>query len=235
MSWFRRRVTGFVFVADADDGPMCFAAAGKSIRNAADGAPWIVVDQAIESIVVAKWPGRLWRVAVLKAGAEQPAAYAKYTRAVGVEVIAEEPVSRLFGAHGEAVCPILERARTITLDDVALLRDAVREDAREAYSRAWNRWLGDSHDHTVTLAAGDSRSPIGAGFTVLHNLVVERARTLTNGAAVTTNDDDEVVLAPEWSATSDALLHAAMAHGAPELLSPADTELLTAALDRAHL
>jgi len=232
MSWFRRRVSGFVFVADVEDGPMRFAAAGKTVRSADDGPPWIVVDQAIESIVVAKWPGKLWRVSVLKPAAEQPAAYAKYTRAVAVEVIDEEPVWRLFGAHGEAVCRILERARTITLDDVAMLENAIPDEAREAYSRAWNRWLGDAHDHTATLAAGDSRSPIGAGFTVLHNLIVERARTLTGGAALTTNDDDEVVLAPEWSAASDAFLHAAMAHGSPELIASSDPELLTAAWKR---
>jgi len=227
MSWFRRRVNGFVFVADVEDGPMRFAAAGKTIRNADDGPSWIVVDHAIESIVVAKWPGTLWRVSVLKAAAEQPAAYAKYTRAIAVEVIDEEPVWRLFGAHGEAVCRILDRARAITLDDVAMLQ--VRDEAREAYSRAWNRWLGDAHDHTATLAAGDFRSPIGAGFTVLHNLIVERARTLTDGAALTTNDEDELVLAPDWWAAGEAFLHAAMAQGAPELMSSADAELLTAA------
>jgi hypothetical protein len=232
MSWFRRRVTGFVFVADADDGPMRFAAAGRTIGNADGGPPWIVVDQAIESIVVAKWPGKLWRVSVLKAASEQPAAYAKYRRAVAVEVVGEEPVWRLFGAYGEAVCRIIERARTITLDDIARLENAVRDEAREAYSRAWNRFLGDAHDHTVTLAAGDFRSPVGAGFTVLHNVIVERARTLTNGAALTVDDDDDVVLANNWSAASDAFLHAAMAQGAPELMSPADTELLTAAWKR---
>lgn len=232
MSWFRRRVPGYIFVADLDEGPMRFAAAGKTIGNADGGPPWIVVDQSIQSIVVAKWPGKLWRVAVLKKATEQPASYAKYTRAVAVEVIAEEPVSRLFGAHGDAVCRILERAQTITLEDVALLESAVSDEARAAYSRAWNRWLGDAHDHTTTLAAGDSRSAIGAGFTVLHNVIVERARTLTNGAALTASEDDDVVLASDWSAASDACLHAAMAHGAPELLSPRDAELLTAAWKR---
>lgn len=232
MSWVRRSVTGYVFVADVDEGPMRFAAAGRTISNEDGGPPWIVVDQSIESIVVAKWPGKLWRVSVLQKAAEQPAAYAKYTRAVAVEVIAEEPVSRLFGAHGDAVCRILERAQTITLDDVALLESAVSDEARAAYSRAWNRWLGDSHDHTATLAAGESRSPIGAGFTVLHQRIVDCARTLTNGAALTTSDDDELLLAPDWWAAGEACLHAAMAQGAPELLSPGDAELLTAAWKR---
>ena len=164
----------------------------------------------------------------LQAAAEQPTSYAKYMRAVAVRVIAEEPMWRLFGEHGEAVCRILERARTITIDDVALLEHAVRDEVREAYSRAWNRWLGDSHDHTATLAAGDLRSPIGAGFTVLHNLIVERARTLTGGAALTTDDDGDPVLRPDWSAASDAFLHVAMACGAPQLVTPEDAELLTA-------
>ncbi len=66
----------------------------------------------------------------------------------------------------------------------------------------------------------------------MHNLIVERARTLTNGAAVTIDDEDEVVLTSEWSAAGDAFLHAAMALGAPELMSPADADLLIAAWKR---
>jgi hypothetical protein len=229
MNWFRRRVTGFVYVADVDDGVMRSAAAGKTIRNADDAPPWIVVNQAIESIVVAKWPGKLWRVSVLKAAAEQPAAYAKYTRAVAVEVIDEEPVWQLFGAHGEAVCRVLERARTVTIDDVAILRNAVGDAARDAYSSVWNRWLGDAHDHHDTLATGELRSPIGTGFTVLHELIFQRAPTLTDSAAITATDDDELVLAPEWHAVDEAFLHAAMAYGAPELMPSSDAELLIAA------
>jgi hypothetical protein len=229
MNWFRRRAKGFVFVADVDDGPMRDAAIGKTIRNANDGPPWIVVNQAIESIVISKWPGKVWRVSVLKAAAEQPAAYAKYTRAVAVEVIAEEPVWRLFGAHGEAVCRVLERGRTLTIDDVEVLQRAVSDAASEAYSRAWNRWLGDSHDHADTLASGELRSPIGTGFTVLHNLIGDRARTLIGDMTFTANEDDDLVLTAGWSIASRAALHAAMAYGAPELMSAADAELLTSA------
>jgi hypothetical protein len=63
----------------------------------------------------------------------------------------------------------------------------------------------------------------------LHELIFRRARTLTNGAAVTANDDDELVLAPEWHAVDEAFLHAATAYGAPELMPSSDAELLTAA------
>lgn len=48
-------------------------------------------------------------------------------------------------------------------------------------------------------------------------------------AAFTTDDEGEVSLTPLWSDACDAFLHAAMAYGAPELLSPAETAILVAA------
>jgi len=65
-----------------------------------------------------------------------------------------------------------------------------------------------------------ARSPIGAGFTVLYSVLSARATFIVD-------EDGDATLTPDWAAAADAFLHAAMAVGAPELLSPADVEILS--------
>src|SRR5688572_26242955 len=102
---------GYVYVHDEGAGAMASASPGQRIRLPERRAPWIVVDHSINSIVVARWPGRLWRVAVTDAaGIEQVSAYARYTRAFEVKVLEELPVSQLFGERGEAVCSVIARS-----------------------------------------------------------------------------------------------------------------------------
>jgi hypothetical protein len=235
----RTHPQGFVFAAGAEEGAMQAARAGATIRNAHAGPPWIVVDHSIESVVVAKWPGRLWRVEILEAAAEQALASANYTRAVSVKVLEEHPVSTLFGPNGHLVCRVIETASALDLEDVALLAEAVHPDSRQAYSRAWSRWLGrpasagdEAEDHADTLAVpgnAGGRSPIGSGFTVLHSVLTGRARDLAGDAPFAIDDEGDPVFTPLWASAADAFLHAAMAQGAPELTSLTDREALTAA------
>jgi hypothetical protein len=227
----RKSIRGFAYVSAVDDGPMQGATAGATVENTDGGPPWIVVDHAIESVVIARWPGRLWEVEVARAAATQASAHARYTRAVAVRVLREHPVENLFGAHGRDVCAVIETARRVTLEDVARLADAVHPRARAAYGAAWRRWLGSGGpgDHEDTLAAGDGRSAIGSGFTVLYGVLSERAHELTGDAAFVVDDEGNRSLTPVWAAATDAFLHAAMAFGTPELTPAADAELLKAA------
>jgi hypothetical protein len=226
---------GFVFAADAEGGPMLAAEAGTVVRNPDDGPPWIVVDRAIESIVVAKWPGRLWKVEVLKAASEQARAQAGYTRAVEVRVIEELPPALLFGPHGDAVLDVIAKASAATREQVSALERAADPEARAAYSRAWSRWLGDDESddaHADTLAAFSrgGRSPIGSGFTVLHSVLAARAHGIAGETAFVEDEEGDPMFAPEWQSAVDAFLHAAMAFGAPEIAS-IDRRVLTAAWD----
>jgi hypothetical protein len=229
---------GLVFVSDADDGPMRFAKAGATIRNAGGGPPWIVVDHSVESVIVTKWPGRLWKVEILEMAREQPNAGVNYTRAVSVRVLQEMAVSELFGPYGSHVCAVIERAGALTTDDLAVLGASSHPLARAAYSRAWRKWLGrgepvpghSSEDNADTLAVpGGARSPIHSGFTVLHSVLAERAGGLVGDAAFVVDDEGNRSFTPVWASIADAFLHVAMAFGAPELLSPADREALTQA------
>jgi hypothetical protein len=214
------------------------AKAGATVRNANGGPPWIVVDHSVESVIVTKWPGRLWKVEILEVAREQPNAGVNYTRAVSVRVIEERAVSELFGPHGERVWAMIERAGALTTDDLAVLGSSGHTLARAAYSRAWRKWLGcgepesgdSSEDYADTLAVpGGARSPIHSGFTVLHSVLAERARGLTGDAAFVVDDEGNQSFSPAWALAADVYLHAAMAFGAPELLSPADREALTRA------
>jgi hypothetical protein len=157
---------------------------------------------------------------------------------VSVRVVEEVAVSELFGPYGSSVCAVIERARALTIDDLAVLAEGGHPLARAAYSRAWRKWLGrgetepdhSSEDHAGTLAVpGGVRSPIHSGLAVLHSVLAERARGLAGDAAFVVDDEGNQSFTPVWASAADAFLHAAMAFGAPELLSPADREALTQA------
>jgi len=216
------------------------AKAGSIIRNIDKRPPWIVVYRFSQSVVAAKWPGQLWEVEIVEAAPEQPNATALYTRAVAVRVLEEKPVSRLFGLHGVVVCKIIEKARTLELKDVEALGESMSLLNQAAYARAWSKWLnhvysnsthiGKDLRHTLAITGeGAARSPLGGGFMVLYSQLANRARNLVGDAAFVVCDDDELCFAPSWASACSALLGAAMAYGAPELLSPADRDLLLSA------
>ena len=58
---------GFVYTSREDKGPMAGAAPGLLVRLAGRGSPWIVVDHELASVVLARWPGRLWEVDIVDA------------------------------------------------------------------------------------------------------------------------------------------------------------------------
>lgn len=94
------------------------AEVGATVRTIDRGPPWIVVNHALESLVAAKWPGRLWRVKILKAASKRDNIATNYTRALAVRILVEEPVAQLFGACGDAVVEVLDKARTLDIEAV---------------------------------------------------------------------------------------------------------------------
>ncbi|HJQ38533.1 MAG TPA: hypothetical protein VKB93_15450 [Thermoanaerobaculia bacterium] len=224
------RRSGYIYAAESDAGPMQHASAGAIVRNPDDRPPWIVVDHSLETVVIASWPGRLWRARVHEAAYEQLST--NFRRAVSVRILEELPVSVLFGPHGREVCAVIDRAAALTFEEIEALASAYRHEARAAYSRAWQAWLGQTgEDHGGTLAIplrGRERSPVGSGFTVLHSVISEKAYAHA-GTDAFTDDEDGTWLVPPWSDASSAALQAAMAFGAPQLVSADDAKLLTEA------
>jgi hypothetical protein len=239
MSSPTKSTDGYVYVPDSDPGVFAGATPGMVVRKPDRSPPWIVVDHAIESAVIARWPGRLWRVVVLDAdGIEQASAYANYTRALAVTIVEEVPTSRLFGEHGEAVVAVLSFAIRLDAATAERLAELRHPDANQAYSRAFRRWLdrvgyGSVHgasDFSGTLEVGQapSRSPLNCGLSLVYRTVWDRAKVVVGPGAFVKDDEGERALGRIWGAAASALLDAAMALGAPLVVSE-DAAVLTAA------
>jgi hypothetical protein len=229
---------GYTYSCEGADNRLANASIGTVARNPNDKPPWIVVDRQLETMVLTRWPGRLFKVEVLDAAPEQVAGSAHYIRAVAVRVIAEEPAAVLFGPHGPHVCRVLDAARSISVSLAEKALELTSTEAQEAYSAAWNRWiartqpnsqhLGDDHRTTLAATGPFSRSPIGAGFGLIYSTVFARAKELVGDSSFSIDGEGEISLAPKWSAAADSLLHAAMALGAPEIVSASESVALLA-------
>jgi hypothetical protein len=114
---------GFVYVEYERPSAMSAARVGATIALPARRPPFIVVHHEVETIIVGRWPGKLWRVQIMDAftpeeeeatgGKLLPYARARYTRAVAVNVLEELSPARLFGVNGEAVCDVIAGAAKV--------------------------------------------------------------------------------------------------------------------------
>jgi len=214
---------GFVWVADVETGPMkTHAAPGVIVRNPTPEPPWIVVDHSIQAVIASRWPGRLWRAEVVEPAAEQLNPGARGTRAVAVRVLHEEPVAHLFGPYGDVVYGIIHKAGVLEVHEVRALADALHPEGSAAYTRAWDTWMASAD-------LRETGSPIGVGFSVLSSVFDASARALAGDAAFLVDEEGDRYLVPPWQEASSALLHAAMAYGAPHLLSASDADILKSA------
>jgi hypothetical protein len=231
---------GFVYVSGGDEGPMQHASQGAVVRVAGRGPPWIVVGHERASLIVAKWPGRRWHVRVAEAATLKdqrkaggaPHSYARYTRAVAVEIIQEEEAWILFGPEGRAVSDVIDAGSKLEQRRAELLASNRHPEAASAYDRSWRAWMreggipdGNYEDLDGTLLLGISGSPINKGLAVLHGGVFKRAEAL-DGDAATAGDGEDVWLASPWNGASCALCDAALAMGAPKIVSPNDRNIL---------
>jgi hypothetical protein len=169
-------------------------------------------------------------------GAGRLLSSATYTRAVAVRVLEEISTSVLFGPHGNKVTDLLRVAVELEARDVDILASHFDLTANEAYSRSWNKWLdendnnsvhlGYNHPHTLQMGVAGKRGPINGGFSLVHRLVFNRAKTVAGDCVFDTDEDDSIFLVGPWSDASSALLCAGMALGAPECVAKADMPLL---------
>ena len=233
-------VVGYCYVPDESNEPISKAEIGATIRNATEGPPWIVVDQSLNSIVVAKWPGRLWKLRVIHEATEQPNASATYVRAVAIKVLEELSVSVLFGEHGRNVVNVIESARHLDVPKAIELRSAFNKEASEMYSEAWNRWLSelcrvdpnhkrDDHTDTLAISGGSKRSPVGAAFTVLYTVLRNRLNEIIGDLAFVVDEDGNESFSPEWSDTLNAYVCAIMGYGVEDFMSDSEKNIMSKA------
>lgn len=238
-------LSGFVYVAAGEPGPMTLASAGARVENSDDGPPWIVVDHKLESTILAKWPGRVWRVRVLRRAPEQPHAYAGYTRATAVQVEEELPLAALFDFNGLEVAEFLSAVSQITGEAKESLSTTADGQAARLHSEVWDRWLsqadpsspylGEDHSGILSMGAKAPRSPVGNAPSVLHAEVRKRAREIDGESAFELHEDEES-LNPQWACLAAHLQHALFAIGASDsLLTQAEREVLARAYSASRL
>jgi len=216
------------------------------IKNADNTPPYMIVNKKIQSVIVTAsiWPGYLWRVRVVKLGDMSGLiANPGYWRATEIELIEELPVGMLFGAEGDRIVPLLGQIMTLASSEAdALYTNRVKNSCAEAaYTHAWRCWnenqkypRSHTHDDGMTLASPGNHdketSPINYGFSLIHDLVWQRAREVEGQKAfieVVEYGETELELNQRWSAVSAAFLYKAMALSMSQYLSDIECEALT--------
>jgi hypothetical protein len=236
-------IVGFVYVGKGDSSLMTAAAPGTRIGSAVDKPPWIVVDHEPQSIVMAKWPGRLWKVRVVHRAAQQPLAYASYTRATAVDVLEEVPLAVLFEHNAEAVVEFLNSISQLTVEKVAALAESPDDEAARVHNAAWDRWLasadpaspsvGQEHAGTIAMGAKAPGSPVGRAPSVLYSQLIKRAQEIAGDAAFAVEEEEQYFRHP-WSQAATCLQHSLFAIGVAEhLLSTSERAVLRRAYEKA--
>lgn len=227
--------TGFVYTPEKTPGPLTIANVGDVVSSATT-PPWIVVDHRKDSIVFTNWPGTLWLVEVVEPAPHSDQITEAYTRARTVRLLERASATELFGPHGKSVENLLNQAARLELPEVAGMHSPEPE-SYDKYAEAWSKWLkhvsdspslGQDHSRTLGIGPRGYDSPIGRGFVLLFNVVHKRANELEGDFAFTIDNDGEIHFTKKWQFAFDAALHAAMACGAPDLLSEIDRRLLAA-------
>ena len=234
-----KKPSGFIYLAgERQDPRFTTAQPGEVIRNPTREAPWIVVEHALHDVLITHWPGTLWEAEVLEA--LQPQGHTgNYTRAIAVRLVRRVPPHSMFGPNGEAIAWIADRTMSLTREEAVTLSGARSPLAAALYSRAWLNWEGlapenrDYDDWEGVIAAGQDApiSPVHRGLGAIFNVVMTRAMEVDGDAATIEEQDDDtdpdIHLVEPWATASLALLEAAMALGAPDLLTPEERGLLT--------
>jgi hypothetical protein len=145
---------GYVYVPRDEPGLMADAKPGQRLEVRGPRPPWIVVNHGLESVIIARWPGSLWKVEITRAlSARELAALrayqlvpnAGYTRAAVVTVLEQMPLTAFFGFHGAEVCTVIDAVDALTLERATQLAGARHPQAGQAYTRTWHAWLTEKH------------------------------------------------------------------------------------------
>ncbi|MCA8892183.1 MAG: hypothetical protein KDA56_10280 [Hyphomonas sp.] len=231
--------TGFIYLSDDKLGRFADAEEGATVSNPSNEPPWIIVDQSLRDVTVARWPGRLWLAQVLDR-LEPQDHRGNYTRCVSVKIIREMPTHHLFGPYGEQVEQALRFAGGLDREGAERLASYRHPDAAELTSQGWHRWqaLVRRQDNTsdrdmrgVVTAANNLKSPVGHGLSLAHRAVWDAAERI-DGAAAFEEDEDERWLIGPWAAAGSAMLETVWGLGAPELFEEAEREVLLQAWNR---
>jgi hypothetical protein len=221
---------------------------GEIVQRTEPSPPWLIVDQRIWTVIVTRWPVRLWQAEVLVLGDMSGLVVAPgYWRATRIKLLNEVPSFELFGEQGRQFVEFLDFVKRIETNDARALLQHDRykltaDAASDGYASAWQKWVQSKEpsDQSVarewagTLAAPrlgrKLQSPVVGGFMLLHNEIRRRAVSVEGATAmIVTIDEDgdtDQTLAPHWKACSSSLLNASMALCAPTLVTEEQREAM---------
>lgn len=238
-----KNLKGYVYYSVNEDKRFSEAKSDDIIKNDSNRPPWIVVDHDLNSIIVTKWPGKLFEVEVLNQSNEKKinkglVKDVLYTRTLGVKIIREIPLENLFGENGAEICQIINSTRNITEQQVISLSKFKNDDSREIYSKAWEKWIDiydkessyarDKHYDTLKIFTNNNRyssSPIKQGLAIIANQLDLRAREILGKEAFIIDEGEEYLIS-EWADAMEKLLHAGMAKESDGLLTLEEKEIL---------
>lgn len=218
-----RKKAGFVYKSEDDLSEFLHAGPGDVVSTPSKAPPYIVVDHDLERIIMARWPGRLWRVRVLKR-VTTDFQLRNATRAWAVEILEQLPSHLPFGSHGAQVAKVIDAAGRVSIDDVSKLASERHEKAGEVLARQGGRLSGGSLHHV-----DDPPSLIGPASSLLGTHFSRRAEALVGyrGAFAEYDFDPEgAYLVEPWSTALDKLYDIAYASGAPDRFSDEEKSIL---------
>jgi hypothetical protein len=129
----------------------------------------------------------------------------------------ELPAWLVMGPRGELVAQVIDQACHLTDEQVRAIEAMDPADEQRLYRAVWERWLAHRR----------SGSPVGCGLSALHDAVMRAARrTSPDLFGWDVQDEVEVVTDPAWLQAGHAAGAAALAQGAPNLLSPEENRRL---------
>lgn len=188
---------------------------GGPVDRQLRGDEGLLVHHVATDILV--WPSSLWRVDDLARTVRPPVGGA-WARCLAFTVVEEVPAWLVAGPHGYALEWVVAAARTLTPDQVDALGRLSDNREKALTKRLWARW---SQGHAR------NGSPVGWTLMTVDTAVTEAARRVGPELFGPDEDDDTEVLSdPAWLRASSAAYSAALALGAPDLLTPEENRVL---------
>jgi len=239
----KEKIQGFVYAADEDSELFRDAKAGDLITKQDRNPPFIVVNHTLDKIIITRWPGKLYKVEVLNPSKEKDinkglVKNVWYTRTLGIKILEEVLVEKIFGVNAQQISQVINLARNITEEQVNALSEYDTVYGRTLFAKTWDHWLSsidksyvhtaEDHSNTLKFFSGDQSygSPIRDGLSIISSQFHIRVREIAGESAFFVDEEGEISLQPKWARACEQLLHASMSYESDNLLTKMEKEIL---------
>ena len=239
----KKTIQGYVYASNQDNELFRNAKTGDLIVKKDKTPPYIVVDHSLDTLLITRWPGKLFKVEVIDPSKEKGineglVKGVSYTRTFGVEIIEEVPPGELFGPNGKKIEQIVDLTRNITEEQVFELSKDDKASSRDLYAKAWRNWimlydknhpyLNGNHHHTLLFSPKNERysSPIKIGLSLIYSQFDIRAKELVGDQAFGYDEEGEIYLQPIWALAVEKALQAGMSYASDDVLTELERETL---------